>query len=357
MLQISLHTQITTMILWTWWRMLHDTTSLGGAKRSTSLVCQMSPQTYWNSTMRSTTKTHSLSLLSSSETPYWVKSAMKDVRSGDMVENTNLTMWTPKKAWATIRRLGADNVSPPVVTTVTADQIANQLLSNGRRNNQPPTELTKPFSLDELATVLSLLKPGKAAGLDGLLTEMLQHLGNKAKTWLLDMLNECTRTKHIPSIWWKGKVITISKPGKNPSSPKSYRPILLLCIPYKLYERLILMRISPLVDEKLTKDQAGFRPGPSCAGQLLNLTKHIEDGYERKMLTGADSSICRPVSCIRHSSTTTNDKKADGHDWRHRSMPGDSRPSQQSPLLCTAKWQEEPMKEPEEQTACRKEVS
>ena len=101
----------------------------------------------------------------------------------DMVENTNLT----KKAWATIRRLGADNVSPPVVTTVTADQIANQLLSNGRRvehrrppgehhktivpsNNQPPTEIIKPFSLDELATGLSLLKPGKVAGLDDVLT-------------------------------------------------------------------------------------------------------------------------------------------------------------------------------------------
>ena len=83
-------------------------------------------------------------------------------------------------------------------------------------------------------------------------------------------------------------MIAIPKPGKDPSSPKSYRPISLLCIPYKLYERrLILMRISPLVDEKLTKDQAGFRPGRSCAGQLLNLTQHIEDGYERKMLTGA----------------------------------------------------------------------
>ena len=177
------------------------------------------------------------------------------------MENTNLTM-NSKKAWATIRRLGADNVSPPVVTTVTADQIANQLLSNGRRvehrrppgehhktivpsNNQPPTELTKPFTLDELATGLSLLKAGKAAGLDGLLTEMLQHLGNKAKSWLLDMLNECTSTKHIPSIWRKAKVIAIPKPGKDPS-PKSYRPISLLCIPYKLYERLILFAYPPL---------------------------------------------------------------------------------------------------------------
>ena len=104
----------------------------------------------------------------------------------DMVGNTNITM-NSKKAWATIPRLWADSVSPPMVTTVTADQIANQLLSNGRRvehrrppsehyktivpsNNQPPTELTKPFSLDELATGVSLLKPGKAAGLNDVLT-------------------------------------------------------------------------------------------------------------------------------------------------------------------------------------------
>ena len=158
----------------------------------------------------------------------------------DIVEITNLTI-NSKKAWATIRRLEADNVSPPVVTTVTADQIADQLLYNGRRvehrrppgehhktivpsNNQPPTELTKPFSLDELATGLSLLKPGKAAGLDDVLTEMLQHIGNIAKYWLLDMLNECTRTKHIPSIWRKAKVIGIPKPGKDPSSPKKLPP-------------------------------------------------------------------------------------------------------------------------------------
>ena len=36
--------------------------------------------------------------------------------------------------------------------------------------NQPSTELTKPFSLDELAAGHSQLKPGKAAGLDDILT-------------------------------------------------------------------------------------------------------------------------------------------------------------------------------------------
>ena len=142
-------------------------------------------------------------------------------------------------------------------------------------NNQPRTELTKPFSLDELATGLSLLKPAKAAGLDdvGLLTEMLQHLGNKAKPWLLYMHIECTRTKHIPSIWRKAKVIAIPKPVKHPSSPKSYRPISLLRFYVYALRTTDTDAHIPLVDEKLTKYQAGFIPGRSCVGQLPNLTR------------------------------------------------------------------------------------
>ena len=69
--------------------------------------------------------------------------------------------------------------------------------------------------------------------------------------------------------------------------PKSYRPISLLCHKCKLYERLILNRIAPSVDRYLIKEQAGFRPGKSCCNQLLNLTQHIEDGYQRGMITGA----------------------------------------------------------------------
>ena len=54
-----------------------------------------------------------------------------------------------------------------------------------------------------------------------------------------------------------------------------------------MYERLILNRIAPSVDRHLIKEQAGFRPGKSCCNQLLNLTQHIEDGYQRGMITGA----------------------------------------------------------------------
>ena len=92
----------------------------------------------------------------------------------------------------------------------------------------------------------------------------------------------------IPKIWRQSKIIAILKPGKDSAIPKNYRPISLLCHTYKLYERLILNRVSPLLEQHLIKEQAGFRPGKSCTSQLLNLTQHIEDGYQRGMITGAD---------------------------------------------------------------------
>ena len=50
---------------------------------------------------------------------------------------------------------------------------------------------------------------------------------------------------------------------------------------------MILNRLLPIIDEKLIPVQAGFRPGRSCTGQILKLTQHIEDGFEKGMVTGA----------------------------------------------------------------------
>ena len=69
--------------------------------------------------------------------------------------------------------------------------------------------------------------------------------------------------------------------------PKCYSPISLLCNTYNLYERIILNRVTPLLEQHLIKEQAGFGMWTSCTSELLNLTQHIEDGYQRGMITGA----------------------------------------------------------------------
>ena len=97
------------------------------------------------------------------------------------------------------------------------------------------------------------------------------------------MLNVCFTENRIPNVWRQSKIIAILKLG---TIPKRYRPISLLCHMYKLYEHLILNRITPSVERHPSKQKAGFRPSKSCCSQLLNLIQNIEDGYQRGMITG-----------------------------------------------------------------------
>ena len=161
-----------------------------------------------------------------------------------------------------------------------------------KRHIIPPIQEGRPtimhlFSEEEYKKGTAALKNNKAAGRDDVLVEQLKHPVKKANKLLHSMLNVCFTGNKIPKIWRQSKIIAILKPWKDSAIPKNYRLISLLCNTYTLYKRMILNRIAPVVEQRLIKEQAGFRIGKSCTSQLLSLTQHIEDGYQRGMITGA----------------------------------------------------------------------
>ena len=193
-----------------------------------------------------------------------------------------------------IKKLSNDPRKADQHVNVTPNQVAHQLILNGKvpnrqrqskikRCNQENHDFDDDFTIIELQNSLKHLKNGKAAGLDGILTEEIKNFG---PVTILSLLNACARTLRLPRLWRQACVVVLLKPGKDPSSPKSFRPISLLCHLYKLYECLILNRLSPVIEHVLMPEQAGFRPGKSCTAQVLNLTQHIEDGFQTGKITG-----------------------------------------------------------------------
>lgn len=83
-----------------------------------------------------------------------------------------------RKAWKLLKRLNSDPTSaPPSLVTVTPDQIAHQLLLNGKtkrwtvakifqRYTDEEDYLGTPFTIEELEVVFNSMKNNKAAGLD-----------------------------------------------------------------------------------------------------------------------------------------------------------------------------------------------
>ena len=146
--------------------------------------------------------------------------------------------------------------------------------------------LMTPFSDLELSNAIKDLKTGKAQGPDNIPPEFLKHSGRKCRSWLRDFISTCLSHISIPKIWRKATVIALPKPNKPVDDLRSYRPISLLCVPYKLLERLLLLRLKRIVDPQLPDHQAGFRRGRSTVQQMVKLTDDIEACFEEKQKAG-----------------------------------------------------------------------
>ena len=130
----------------------------------------------------------------------------------EMIETTDFTH-SSRKAWKTINKLTKDYTEPQQQCKVTADQLAHQLLLNGKGNKlhvprrekmqrQAVTEsnLTSPFLMEDLLHGVKALKNNKAAGLDDMLCEQIKHFGEATLRWLLQMMNSILKTQKFPKL-------------------------------------------------------------------------------------------------------------------------------------------------------------
>ena len=135
----------------------------------------------------------------------------------------------------------------------------------------PNPNLSSDFIEEDILLVLKEIKLNKAAGFDGVFPEMLKNCGPLARSWLCCFFNNILDTGNLPTEFKRAKVLSVLKPGKDGSDVAHFRPISLLSVTYKLFERLILSRIEPVIDKALPISQVGFRKNRSCAEQLAAL--------------------------------------------------------------------------------------
>lgn len=209
-----------------------------------------------------------------------------------------------REAWSLLNKLDGSKKIQQTKTSISPNKIAAHIVATSRsprdrqhtidikrqlreikRNSQPNPDFCSPFTLADIYVALSDTKSNKAPGFDGIHVEFLKNSGDFAKEWLAKFFTDIMNTGRIPNELKKAKIIALLKPGKDADIPGNYRPIALLSSVYKLLERALYNRISEHIHAVLPIEQAGFRPGRSCADQMLSLTSHIEAGFQLKMKT------------------------------------------------------------------------
>ena len=132
-----------------------------------------------------------------------------------------------------------------------------------------------PFTFEEIEKAIKQAKPGKAPGIDEVTVEALKHGGIEITRALLDICNQAYQLKSAPHQWRKSILKPIFKKGSK-RLMSNYRGISLMSVAAKLYNRMLLNRIRPVIDPKLRDNQAGFRPDRSCTDQIHILRRIIE---------------------------------------------------------------------------------
>ena len=206
----------------------------------------------------------------------WLDKKRRD-RWSEAVRNIDFSH-SSRKTWSTINNLTGRSRYSPCNCPVSAHAIAAQLVRNGKYESvdressrlisqevsdrwraliPSPVFLSGDFSSREFAAALQHVKPGKAPGPDSICPELIIHAGTALKFWLRGFLSSCLRQLKIPKVWRRSLVVAIPKPKKPVEDPKSYRPISLLCVPYKILERLIYARIECYVATRVSASRCG----------------------------------------------------------------------------------------------------
>ena len=137
------------------------------------------------------------------------------------------------------------------------------------------------FSEDDIAKILQNLDPNKAHGHDQFSIHISKMCGKTICEPLESIFCEYLNTGLFPLEWKKANLVPVYKKG-NKQCLKNYRPVSLLPICGKIFEKLIFNEIFKLFNENnlISPKQSGFKPGDSCINQLISITHEIYESLD-----------------------------------------------------------------------------
>lgn len=152
----------------------------------------------------------------------------------------------------------------------------------------------------EVKKAIESQKMGKAPGPDKITNELMKGTMDELVPALTKIFNEILVSGHIPEQWTESHIILLYKKGDK-EDIGNYRPISLMSNVYKVFAKIILNRITKMLDEQQPTEQAGFRKGFSTIDHIYTVKQVIEKYKEyNKVLYIAFIDYAKAFDSIEH---------------------------------------------------------
>lgn len=160
-----------------------------------------------------------------------------------------------------------------------------------------------PTDKNEVKKIISNLSNKYSIGIDGVPAPVIKAVGDVISTPLADVINECLSSGTFPNNLKLAKIIPIHKKG-NKQLVQNYRPISLLSVFSKIYERVIYNRLIQYLSKNnlISTHQYGFLPGKSTTAAICDSLNSIINNLDSKMLVaGMYFDLSKAFDLIDHN--------------------------------------------------------
>lgn len=162
------------------------------------------------------------------------------------------------------------SAQPP--TDPAAQQEVLQALATGRRlgAEQAAALGAAMVTEEEVARALRSAPPGRSPGLDGIPVELYRRLKDSFVPMLSRLFTAISTLGQVPAGFTDGLITILFKAGDR-TDPANYRPITLLCTDYRLYAKVLALRLNPCLAGVIDREQTAFVPGRRIGENVLAL--------------------------------------------------------------------------------------
>ena len=143
----------------------------------------------------------------------------------------------------------------------------------------------RPATYEEVTKIISSLRNDCSSGYDGIPIKYLKPVSDYITSPLVHIINNSIKTGIFPEKWKTARVCPIPK-VKNPTVAKDFRPVSILPVLSKVFEKIILMQILEHIESSVyNQTQSGFRKGHSTSTILLKLRDAIRKSMNKNEIT------------------------------------------------------------------------